>query len=95
MVVWIDSTSATESSWHDKKATIRDLETDSYPKALQCTTVGFLLWENQYAMTITHSQHETECGPYITIPKPAVIHRRTLMKAKTVRNIEEEHETTP
>ncbi len=84
MVDWIDSTTECGQAWNDKKTTVKELEDAEYPRSLMCHTVGFLVHENDHAITLALSTCEVEIGPYTMIPKLAVMRRETVRTATGV-----------
>lgn len=76
-IVWIDSRSPTPFWQHT-----RDM---SEPKPVLCTSVGYLVAENKFAITLVQSLGDAELDKTRLqlngagdIPVPAIIKRRTL-----------------
>ena len=66
-IEWVDSTAEVGSAWNDLDDTLKACQ-DMEENMMLCKTAGFLLHEDETSITITLSHHNSECGPYITIP---------------------------
>jgi len=83
LVRWIDSASEVGTAWNDLKVALRALKNSEYPHDMMCETAGFVLWENDQAIAITLSMTHHECGPYILIPKVAILSKTPLHAEET------------
>jgi len=89
LIRWVDSSSEVGTAWNDLKPTLKALNKGEYPHDMECQTAGFVMWENDQAVAVALSMAATECGPYILIPKVAVLEAQVLRNGN--RTYEEIH----
>ncbi len=83
-VQWLDSNYEGAKAWYDKEETV-DEANGSESKDAVCHTLGWLIGESDFSVTITTCECDTEVGAHTTIPKLAIIHREEIPLDKSIR----------
>lgn len=72
LLEWWDSAVTSGVAWQNLKA---EQKRHRKGKKETCWTAGFVLYEDEDVISVAASIHKEEVGPYITIPKVAIISR--------------------
>ncbi|MBT8200068.1 MAG: hypothetical protein KJO36_06090 [Acidimicrobiia bacterium] len=81
-IEWYDSETDCSHPWRSLAETKKELADSDWPGYLVATSVGFVIWENEHAVTITLSLSGSgEVGPTTTIPKVSIVSRKGLRES--------------